>query len=53
MTKQVRTTLDRLIRQVDPEFDRDRRRELEYRFDQREFYANPRLRGAYAPDDEE
>lgn len=50
MTKQTATTLDREIRRVDPDFDKDRRKELEYRFDQREFTANPAQRGAYAPE---
>lgn len=52
-TKQRRTTLDVLVRQVDPEFDELRRKEPEYRFaNDREFVANPATRGAYAPEEE-
>ncbi len=40
-----------LIRQADPDFDRDRRRELAYDFqggyNGRRFYVNPTIAGAY------
>ena len=39
-----------LIRRVDPDFYRDRARELEYVFSQRRFYGNSNDRGAYAED---
>lgn len=47
-TKQTRTTLDREIRRVDPDFDKDRKTVVEYQFSTREFTANPANRGAYA-----
>lgn len=39
------------VRRADPDWQRDRRRELEYSFTGRDFYADPAKRGAYAPED--
>lgn len=39
-----------VVLQHDPDLERDRHNELEYRFSNgREFRANPAKRGAYAP----
>lgn len=43
------TTIFDLIRKVDPEYQRDRQREVEYDYRERLFYANPAHRGPYAP----
>lgn len=51
-TKQTRTTLDREVRRADPDFDRDRKKETEYKFSNgRRFTADPSTRGAYAPEE--
>lgn len=52
MTKSVNTPWRSMVQKADPEFDKKKRRELEYEFSKkREFYANPAERGAYADDD--
>lgn len=44
------TTIFDLIRKVDPDYQRARRQEIEYDYRERPFYANPAVRGPYAPD---
>lgn len=41
-----------LVQRADPDFERERRRVLEYEFSNgRTFYANPENRGAYADEE--
>jgi hypothetical protein len=40
-----------LVARVDPNFNRDRYREVEYQFTKRVFVANPAIRGAYNDND--
>ena len=51
MTRNIEVSWLYLIRQADPDFDRDRRRELAYDFqgghNGRRFYVNPTTAGAY------
>ena len=45
------TTLLREVIKADPDFYRDKRKQPEYEFSKRIFYADPEKRGAYADEE--
>lgn len=51
-TKSVNRTWRTLVLKADPDFEAQKRNELEYKFsNDREFRGNPATRGAYAPEE--
>lgn len=51
-TKSVNRTWKTLVLKADPDFEAQKRNEIEYEFsNKREFRANPATRGAYAPEE--
>lgn len=54
MTRSVQTNLLREVVKTDPDFYRDKARQVEYEFSNgRNFYGNPAKRGAYTPEEED
>lgn len=52
-TKSVNRTYASLVRQADPNFEADKRNQVEYEFsNDRKFTGNPARRGAYAPEED-
>lgn len=52
--KNLNVPFKAIVVKKDPNWEREKRNELEYQFSNgRQFYANPNLRGAYAPPEED
>lgn len=48
MTQSIDIPYERLVRQADPDWQKDKMKELEYEFDdKKKFYADPTSRGIY------
>ena len=52
-TKSVDRTFKSVVLKADPDFEAEKRNELEYEFsNKRQFRGNPAMRGPYAPPEE-
>ncbi len=47
MTRRIDIPYERLVREMDPDWQRDKHREVEYEFSRRSFTADRTRRGAY------